>query len=337
MAIAEHADELRKGADSWNAWRTANPGVEPDLSHLDLTSATVAGAAWDADYGRAKLSEFNLSNVTLDHSNLSGAKLWMCDLRDVRARSTDFTKADLYGAKLVKGDCNGATFDAAILSKVDMSEAKLGYASLKGSVCIETVVAGCDVTGADFTGADLRGVKFAPWRVTLLGAPLVPPSYPETSLDDIRGLAQATRRMIGAAQYLRARWQRDDGSRLLLRLWGISCGYGQSLLRWALLSSLLIMLFAFALMRTELLFAVHEVKSTVEKGVVTRNAVSGIARPGFGDALYISVVTFTTLGFGDIAPVSPSGKLLIVLEVIIGYSMLGALVSILGNKLLVLT
>lgn len=337
MAQSEHADELRKGADSWNAWRLANPDIEPDLSHLDLRDATVAGAAWDAGNARARLSEFNLTNVTLDHANLTGAKLWSCELHDARLRFTNLTNADLFGAKLIKTDCHGATFDGAVLSKADMTGAKLGSASFKNSTCIGTIVAGTDVGGADFAGADLRGVEFAPWRVGILGAPVIPPEYPETSLDEIRGLTHSTRRMVEAAQYLRARWYRNNGSRLVLRLWGMSCGYGQSLLRWATLSSIFIVLFALALMKTTLQFAVHEVKPVVEKGVVHEVAVSGMGRPGFGDALYISVVTFTTLGFGDIAPVSPPGKILIMLEVVIGYSMLGALVSILGNKLLILT
>lgn len=48
---------------------------------------------------------------------------------------------------------------------------------------------------------------------------------------------------------------------------------------------------------------------------------------------YYSVVTFTTLGFGDIVPVNESLKLWVVIEVILGYVMLGGLISILANKL----
>jgi len=48
---------------------------------------------------------------------------------------------------------------------------------------------------------------------------------------------------------------------------------------------------------------------------------------------YFSVVTFTTLGFGDVKPSDWIGQLLITIEVISGYVMLGGLISIFANSL----
>jgi uncharacterized protein YjbI with pentapeptide repeats len=48
---------------------------------------------------------------------------------------------------------------------------------------------------------------------------------------------------------------------------------------------------------------------------------------------YYSIVTFTTLGFGDITPVKWYTEILVTIEVILGYIMLGGLISILANKL----
>lgn len=48
---------------------------------------------------------------------------------------------------------------------------------------------------------------------------------------------------------------------------------------------------------------------------------------------YYSVVTFTTLGFGDIVPLTEQAALWVSLEVLTGYLMLGGLISLLGNKL----
>ena len=53
----------------------------------------------------------------------------------------------------------------------------------------------------------------------------------------------------------------------------------------------------------------------------------------FGSALYFSIVTFTTLGFGDVVAASRAARVLVGLEVIVGYIMLGGLISILANKL----
>lgn len=49
--------------------------------------------------------------------------------------------------------------------------------------------------------------------------------------------------------------------------------------------------------------------------------------------IYYSIVTFTTLGFGDIVPRTGWLQFWVMLEVILGYIMLGGLISILANKL----
>jgi len=50
--------------------------------------------------------------------------------------------------------------------------------------------------------------------------------------------------------------------------------------------------------------------------------------------LYFSVVTFTTLGYGDIHPVNTPGMVLVILQVGLGYLMLGLLVAMLSKRLL---
>lgn len=48
---------------------------------------------------------------------------------------------------------------------------------------------------------------------------------------------------------------------------------------------------------------------------------------------YFSIVTFTTLGFGDIQPINKAGEIWLTIEVFLGYVMLGGMVAILANKL----
>ena len=55
--------------------------------------------------------------------------------------------------------------------------------------------------------------------------------------------------------------------------------------------------------------------------------------PGFRGYLYYSIVTFTTLGFGDIVPLTNWARLAVGAEVFAGYIMLGGLISIFANKL----
>lgn len=48
--------------------------------------------------------------------------------------------------------------------------------------------------------------------------------------------------------------------------------------------------------------------------------------------IYYSVVTFTTLGFGDIKPATETAAMVVMAEVILGYIMLGGLIAIFANK-----
>lgn len=50
-------------------------------------------------------------------------------------------------------------------------------------------------------------------------------------------------------------------------------------------------------------------------------------------SLYFSFITFTTLGFGDITPIKSLAQIVVTIEVIMGYGMLGLLISIMANKL----
>ena len=47
---------------------------------------------------------------------------------------------------------------------------------------------------------------------------------------------------------------------------------------------------------------------------------------------YYSIVTYSTLGFGDITPKHWVGEIIVVTEVVLGYVTLGLLLSILATK-----
>jgi voltage-gated potassium channel len=55
---------------------------------------------------------------------------------------------------------------------------------------------------------------------------------------------------------------------------------------------------------------------------------------GFIDAIYFSVTTFSTLGLGDVTPISDIGKLIVMLEAVLGYLMGGLLIGILVRRLI---
>lgn len=53
----------------------------------------------------------------------------------------------------------------------------------------------------------------------------------------------------------------------------------------------------------------------------------------FGTTLYYSIITFTTLGFGDVTPITGLAQFFVTSEVVTGYLMLGGLISILFSNM----
>ena len=53
---------------------------------------------------------------------------------------------------------------------------------------------------------------------------------------------------------------------------------------------------------------------------------------GLLSCFYFSIVNFTTLGFGDIVAINSIARVLVTVEVVLGYVMLGGLISIFANK-----
>lgn len=101
-------------------------------------------------------------------------------------------------------------------------------------------------------------------------------------------------------------------------LWWLLADFGRSFLRWAISSMIFASLFA-------LIF---------HFGIGPESfCIKSLPKTSFLTMLYYSIVTFTTLGFGDITPTTTGASILVMLEVILGYIMLGGLISIFANKL----
>jgi uncharacterized protein YjbI with pentapeptide repeats len=61
VANKEQVKLLKRGAGGWNAWRKANPKINPDLSVAAISATNLTGA--------------NLNSVNLIAANLTGAEL----------------------------------------------------------------------------------------------------------------------------------------------------------------------------------------------------------------------------------------------------------------------
>jgi hypothetical protein len=100
------------------------------------------------------------------------------------------------------------------------------------------------------------------------------------------------------------------GKAALYSLWSLTSGYGESLLRWGTSCGVALASFSF-------LYFYFDAISPVSGKI---------------DYVYFSVITFTSLGYGDIHPEGIVGKVLASTEIMIGLIMFGVLLSFLGNR-----
>jgi voltage-gated potassium channel Kch len=108
--------------------------------------------------------------------------------------------------------------------------------------------------------------------------------------------------------------------KILYQLWETSCNYGESY--WRFIGWMAFIILA---------FTVIYLPSSI--GSITFKEYPYYEGNNFLTSLYFSVVTFATLGFGDITPVSDAGKLWVIFEVMCGYVMFGILITLVARKM----
>ena len=232
-----------------------------------------------------------------------GTGLGMANLKAARAFNADLTEATL-----TRADLSGADLGCAKLVGARLRESTLASANLRSCDLRRAELSLCCVPRACFNDADLRGGRLR----AMTGFRSA--NWYGVDIRDINfaGAYQFRRHVIDE-NYLREFRESGRLQRGLYGIWWLTSDCGRSLGRW-----LVVILAVAAVFKA--LFAVVGVRiNEYDPGIVTY--------------LYYSVVTLTTLGYGDIVPNSTLGQILVIVEVCIGYMMLGGLISIFANKL----
>jgi uncharacterized protein YjbI with pentapeptide repeats len=173
----EHLDNLNKGKQFWNEWRTQNPEVLPDLRGAQLTIMDshqryplkrrdfTGFNLSKTDFGRTNLRAVDLSGVDLSSAYLDGALLTEADLTGANLQWANFEETNLTEAKLSKANFYFANLQRADLTKADCRNAIFHQADLGAA----------DLTRADFDNADLR-------KTNLMGTRLVKTNFENADL-----------------------------------------------------------------------------------------------------------------------------------------------------------
>lgn len=297
--------------------------VGADLRGRDLRGADLRGKTLDradlrdANLGGVDLTGASMRDVDLDDAELIGAILDGADLSGSRARrcvfgrasmvsticfDADLTEASLTDADLTDADCRAVTLDDARLLNTCLRGADFSHGSLVGAD-----LEGADLTSATFRGANIRrvhlrsarGFDSTDWIEVIVG---------DTEFDG----AHLVRRVILDQNYLHEFRNRDRLHAAIYAVWKLTSDCGRSFARWGLMTA-----------ATAVLFSIIYTQVPIDYGDYETSL----------SPLYFSVVTLTTLGYGDALPASMSAQIVVLFEVIIGYVMLGGVLSIFANRM----
>lgn len=114
---------LESGADTWNAFRSRNPGFVM-LNRTCLADAQLA----HADLHRAFLLESDLQRANLEWAILERAILRKTNLRGSDLRYAKIDGADLFSADLSGADLRNASLAFTFLKRADLRGADLSTA-----------------------------------------------------------------------------------------------------------------------------------------------------------------------------------------------------------------
>lgn len=254
----------------------------------------------------ALLGSAHLDRATLEEAHLDGADVWHAHLVD----------ADLSQAHLSGADLQLAYLDGAYLTG-DMRGTSLRMASVNG----QTVLYGCRIDKhTDATGVPLDAARVEPGLKQLLEYNVRRIAWekwyrrlPVTRWQAVLNQSQREEKRTPLG-LIAARAVTEYFKRLVVQsFWWIS-DYGR--VTWRI--GLVFLFFA----------AYFGLAYCLRPSCLVVNGEVG-ALQGPWHALYFSIVTQTTLGFGDIHanPADWYGQLLLMLQVILGYVLLGALVT----------
>lgn len=284
-----------------------------DFSEADLSEANLAGA----QLFKTKFTNASLVKTCLNRAELTGADLSRANMENASCRETGFGLATLHNVRLFEADLSGAT-----LTKTDLRKADFRCANLKNARLREANLSKTDLTGANLHGADLSLSQVS-------GAVFNNSDLRETRLRSIQGFDEAQwvgadirdinfagayllRRFVVDQNYLMEFRSRSKYNRVVYNVWWITSDCGRSLKRWCFWILMLTLLFSWIYSMVQIDYGKYD---------------------NWIGPFYYSVVTLTTLGYGDVVPASSVARVVAIIEVIFGYLMLGGLLSIFANKM----
>ncbi len=322
----ELVENLRKSPGFANGVRDlqAVDLKKQDLSGVNLSGVDLSGADLQgANLSKAKLFKTNLAGANLINANLQSAELTGADLTDANFEGANLSHAGLGLAVLKRTRLFKTNLSFATLTKANLEEADLRCAVLESARVRDACLAKADLSLADLRHADITSCKVhktsfndADLREANICG-LVDYTTANWVGADMRGVDFAgsylMRRFALDQNYIKEFRESSRWAGYIYHVWWFTSDCGRSIGRWLVMIGILAIIFAGFYTQVEINYGIHE--------------------DSWFLPLYFSIVTMTTLGYGDVLPVSTGAQILAMVQVLIGYIMLGGLLSIFSNKL----
>ena len=284
-------------------------GKQANFNDVDLSSLRSTALFKNKNLEKAKFRGAILTGINFHKSRLQGANFTHCiahegaSFQEAQLHSADFGKANLYKANFKYCEFQGAKLNDAILVSSNLHRADFsGKASLEN---------------ADLREADLSGVALNETNITNVrynrGTQCL-----GIRLADCHG-SQMFRSFAQHQDFVE---ELKDKHPKLYWTWQLFADCGRTPWRWLFWTAVFICVFALVYSSMGASYFSMDDCSDSNKVLPSND---------FSTWLYFSVVTFTTLGFGDVSPVKSWAEVVVVTEVLIGYAMLGGLISIFAN------
>lgn len=309
-----------------------------DFIDAELDDADFEGVSFEKQCG---LTDDDPS-VTFADADLSGASL-----RDAQCSGVEFTDADLTNTTCTGADFSAANLEGAILSRANLYEVDFTNTRLYGTIFGDARIS----DGTTFLESGSRWTWLPRWTKgmqTVVYDPRTDPVVGEAGTDNgIDAYTQAasvytqleTLATANAASDLAStcfRWRKDmqrkrywntesggeDGGRQWIRyalskLTNVGTRYGDS--PWRVVGWSVVVM------------AVSTLLFWLMDGVASAQT-DGVSTPEWLTPIYFSLVTFTTLGYGDFQPATTCAQLLASVESLLGALLLALLIAVLGRR-----
>ena len=263
----------------------------------------------DANLANSVFTKSSFKDCEMHAANFTRCNLGWCRFEECKMTEINFSGSI----------CNEISFNDSHPIRADFSDSNLHSAYFNNVNLRDSNLKRAMLSEVNFNQSTLTGVSFslAPYKKRLsnfyewLRGKNSPAYYKGCQLNSAQ-CSEHIKRQISDAGYAE---EFACEHPLAAILWMIASDCGRSLKLWALWSILVVLLFSIAYSSMDSLLFHKELSLT--------------------EALYFSVVTFTTLGFGDITPKSELGMLLVIAQVVLGYIMLGKTLAIIAARILI--